>query len=89
MKVNHASNNGNTPLHVAAGLGDSEMIGLLLGARGIDVNVRNMSADGATPLHLAIMHGKLSALCNLQGGPKKTAHYTLVHIFAVHIFAKY
>ena len=23
------------------------------------------------------------------GWPKKTAHYTLVHIFAVHIFAKY
>jgi len=25
----------------------------------------------------------------IQGGPKKTAHYTLVHNFAVHIFAKY
>jgi len=29
------------------------------------------------------------AINSLQGGPKKTAHYTLVHIFAVHIFAKY
>jgi len=34
-------------------------------------------------------HTKRSTLSCIQGGPKKTAHYTLVHIFAVHIFAKY
>ena len=60
VDVNHAADNGNTPLHVAAGFGDDEIVKLLLTARGVDVNVRNTSADGATPLHLAVMHGKLS-----------------------------
>jgi len=31
----------------------------------------------------------LSSTYTYRVGQKKTAHYTLVHIFAVHIFAKY
>lgn len=56
--------NGNTPLHVAASFGDEDLVRSLLMARGISVNVTNASADGATPLHLAVMHGMLS-LCYL------------------------
>jgi len=62
VDVNHAADNGNTPLHVAASIGDDEIVALLLTARGVGVNVRNTSADGATPLHLAVMHGKSSTL---------------------------
>ena len=60
MDVNRAADNGNTPLHVAAGFGDDKMVKLLVTARGVDVNVQNTSADGATPLHLAVLHGKSS-----------------------------
>ena len=63
IAVNRAADNGNAPLHVAASLGDEELVKLLLTARGINVNVSNSSADGATPLHVAVMHGKLS-YCN-------------------------
>ena len=59
VDVNRAAANGNTPLHVAASFGDDELLSLLLTARGVDVNALNVSADGATPLHCAVMHGKL------------------------------
>jgi len=36
------------------------------------------------------LHNDFPVRPPIQGGPKKTAHYTLVHIFAVHnSFAKY
>ena len=60
--MNCAAANGNTPLHVAASFGDEDLVKLLLRARGINVNVLNTNADGATPLHCAVMHGKLSLL---------------------------
>jgi len=60
VDVNREADNGNTPLHVAAGFGDEELVELLLTAKDVDVNVRNVTADGATPLHVAIIHGKLS-----------------------------
>jgi len=60
VDVNRAAANGNAPLHVAASFGDDELVRSLLTAQGIDINVLNVSADGATPLHCAVMHGKLS-----------------------------
>jgi len=60
VDVNRPAANGNTPLHVAASFGDEELVKMLLAAPGISVNVLNSNADGATPLHCAVMHGKLS-----------------------------
>ena len=73
--------NGNTPLHVAASFGDEELVRLLLAARGISVNVLNSNADGATPLHCAVMHGKLSFFISF--------HFTFSNFYcAMHYSAK-
>jgi ankyrin repeat protein len=45
------SNRGPTPLYLAAGEGNEDVVNLLL-AKGADVNAKN--ADGNTPLHAAI-----------------------------------
>ena len=56
--VNQPADNGNTPLHAAANVGDVKMVATLLNVEGIHVNVTNPQYEDATPLHLAVMHGK-------------------------------
>ena len=56
--VNEATGTGNTPLHAAANSGNTEVVEILLSAKGIEVNPQNQQCDGATPLHMAVMHGK-------------------------------
>ena len=46
------SNGGFTALHQAAGLGDQEMVRLLLEQEGVDINCRDN--DGETPLMWAM-----------------------------------
>jgi ankyrin repeat protein len=58
--VNRAADSGNTPLHVAVNLGDMTLVDMLTSTPGIDVNAVNQQADGATPLHLSVMHGLLN-----------------------------
>ncbi len=57
--VNVAADNGNTPLHAASNMGDVKMVATLLYMDHINVNVTNPQCDDATPLHLAVMHGKI------------------------------
>src|SRR2546421_5314690 len=52
--LNASDTDGNTPLHVAAGYGQKEMVALLL-SHGANVNARRN--NGATPLHIAAHHG--------------------------------
>lgn len=56
--VNRPADNGNTPLHAAANVGDVKMVGTLLNVEGIHVDAVNPQCEHATPLHLAVMHGK-------------------------------
>ena len=49
----------NTPLHVAAGKGDADMMAALLDG-GADVEAREV--DGATPLFFAVLSGRLAAV---------------------------
>lgn len=56
--VNVPSDSGNSPLHAAANAGDVKLVSILLSASNINVNVINRQCDNATPLHLAVMHGK-------------------------------
>ena len=67
--VNKPADNGNTPLHAAANVGDVKMVATLLNVEGIKVNVRNPQCEDATPLHLAVMHGK-TFLAHLVYQPK-------------------
>lgn len=53
--VNARDKRGSTPLHAAAGLGQKEIIKILL-ANGADIHARN--EFGATPLHDAAMNGR-------------------------------
>lgn len=62
--VNRPATSGNTPLHIAARQGSVEMVQDLILA-GADVNCWNAEAEGATPLHLAVMHGMI--LCKFMG----------------------
>ena len=55
--MNEATGTGNTPLHAAANSGNAEVVEILLGVKDIKVDPKNRQCDGATPLHLAIMHG--------------------------------
>ena len=56
--VNLPGMSGNTPLHIAARQGSVEMVQDLILA-GANVDCWNAEADGATPLHLAVMHGMM------------------------------
>ncbi|XP_050822699.1 protein FAM220A isoform X3 [Gopherus flavomarginatus] len=62
--VNHAAENGNTPLHAAVNTGKMHLVSLLLHYPGINVNFPNPQCDGATALHLAIVYGYLG-ICYL------------------------
>ena len=57
LDVNRQSHSGNTPLHAAVTAGDEGCVRVLLDA-GADLNQWNPEAEGATPLHLAVMYGE-------------------------------
>lgn len=57
MDVNRPCDTGNSPLHIAVNLGNEATVRLLLTIPDIDVNIENRQCDGATPLHLAVLHG--------------------------------
>ena len=58
-KVNHRSGqNNDTPLHVAAGMGRTPIVKLLID-KGASVNITNYI--GSTPLHSAAQEGHLAA----------------------------
>jgi ankyrin repeat protein len=66
VTVNSRGDNGQTPLHWMATLGDVAAIELLLSA-GADVNVADRSGD--TPLHAAIQSRQVSAArCLVNNG---------------------
>jgi ankyrin repeat protein len=54
--VNHADNNGWTPLMFTAEKGHLTTVQALLSAPGIDINAQK--PDGITALHVAVKHGK-------------------------------
>ena len=51
---------GNTPLHVAASLGNAQLINLLVSG-GADCTVKNL--EGETPLDLAKLRGHDEVVC--------------------------
>ena len=83
--ANHRDEYGNTPLHMAAGLGRFEAVGVLL-EHGYCVNAMNIARQ--TPLHLAAMSGRHMALSVLlrhkdvdvdrQNQPQRTALHEAV-----------
>jgi len=58
MDVNRPCDSGNSPLHVAVNLGNLSLVKMLLRMPDIEVNRRNPQSENATPLHLAVLHGK-------------------------------
>ena len=60
--INEATATGNTALHAAANLGNPGVTGALLTIKGIHINTTNPQCEDATPLHLAVMHGKYYSL---------------------------
>jgi hypothetical protein len=65
--VNFKSNNGSTPLHLAAGKGNKDIVELLL-ANKADVNA--VDNDGWSPMHSAITYGHkdIEDLLSQNGG---------------------
>ena len=59
--VNMKSEDGYTPLHIAAGRGQEEVIKLLLSMHA-DVNARNEKNLGRTPLHDAVSVGRTRSI---------------------------
>lgn len=57
IEINLPADTGNTALHAAANNGTINIVELLCGVEGIDVNSVNPQCERATPLHLAAMHG--------------------------------
>ena len=60
LGVNKIANNGNTALHAAANSGHIESMRELLKIKEIAVNPINPQCENATPLHLAVMHGRFN-----------------------------
>ncbi|CAL1546431.1 unnamed protein product [Lymnaea stagnalis] len=57
IDVNQAADNGNTALHAAVNSGSLTIVSMLCESDSLNVNCVNKQCDGATPLHLAVMHG--------------------------------
>eukprot|EP01086_Lenisia_limosa_P012548 TRINITY_DN40960_c0_g1_i1.p2 TRINITY_DN40960_c0_g1~~TRINITY_DN40960_c0_g1_i1.p2 ORF type:complete len:109 (+),score=4.31 TRINITY_DN40960_c0_g1_i1:187-513(+) len=53
LRPNLMDNNGRTPLHIAAMQGHTEVIEELLVHHALDINMRVLSRDSETALHLA------------------------------------
>lgn len=69
--------NGNTPLHEAASIGNTKIIQLLLAGNGYhasDISVRNNS--GRTPLMVALERGHVQAALTLLGGYRSSSQLT-------------
>lgn len=60
VDLNRADSEGRTPLQVAAGVGNIEILRRLLGQPGIDVN--RPGVDQCTPLHIAVLANNLEAV---------------------------
>lgn len=74
MDANIRDEEGNTPLHIAALFGQTEIMELLI-QKGADVNAGNN--DGATPLHAAALFGQAEAAETLiQNGADVNARYS-------------
>ena len=74
MGVNVRNGKGNTPLHIAALLGQTEIMKILI-QKGADVNASNN--DGATPLHAAALFGQAEAAeILLQNGADINSRYS-------------
>jgi ankyrin repeat protein len=54
--------NGETPLHIAAGQGKSECLQLLLNSVPSTAGVEAVTQDGLTPLHFAARAGSLKCV---------------------------
>ena len=61
--VNAKNDDGDTPLHYAADVGDAAIIATLLAAEGVSVNAKNDDDD--TPLHFAVKFGHASVVAAL------------------------
>ena len=60
IKVNHANNDGMTPLHVASAMGHDQVVLALLNLKDINVNMEDN--HGTTPLQWASNYGKLKVV---------------------------
>ena len=66
--------NGETPLHIAAGQGKSECLQLLLNSVPSTAGVEAVTQDGLTPLHFAARAGSLKCVqLLLSRGASKSA----------------
>lgn len=54
--MNKAFETGSTPLHMAINNGHTKIVEYLID-KGVDLNVPNICADGATALHMAVING--------------------------------
>ena len=67
LDINKAADTGNSPLHAAANNGNTELVTILVRSADINVDIINPQCENATPLHLAVMHGKtMFAALNLS-----------------------
>ena len=66
LDVNRSSSSGNTPLHSAANWGFTEVVQILLDKGQAQVNCANPNCDNATPLHLAVMQGRIVGILNCK-----------------------
>ena len=64
--MNRSSSSGNTPLHSAANWGFTEVVQILLDKGQAQVNCANPNCDNATPLHLAVMQGRIVGILNCK-----------------------
>ena len=66
-----AGKSGNTPFHIAAASGNTDAVKCLLSA-GINCSKWNAESRGATPLHVAVLHGKLTKIINATSSADNT-----------------
>lgn len=69
--MNAAADTGNTALHAVANTGNVPQAEALLKSSSLIIDPTNPQCENATPLHLAIMHGK-------------SACYIHTHLFESH-----
>ena len=67
--VNQVPGSGNSALHTSVYVGNPRITQMLIDA-GADVNLWNPECQGATPLHLAVWHGKNICETSYANEPK-------------------